>query len=49
MDNLAWIKALTKDPIHKKIMAIRDDYVSNNMFHPDEAIALGGRKVEKGF
>ena len=36
MDNLAWIKALKKDPIHKKIMAIRDDYVNNNMFDPDE-------------
>ena len=39
MDNLAWMKALKKDPIHKKIMATRDDYVNNNMFDPDEAIA----------
>ena len=37
--NLAWMKALKKDPIHKKIMATRDDYVNNNMFDPDEAIA----------
>ena len=29
MDNLARMKALKKDPIHKKIMATRDDY--NNM------------------
>ena len=25
MNNLAWMKALRKDPIHKKIMATRDD------------------------
>ena len=28
-----------KDPIHNKIMATRDDYVNNDMFDPDEAIA----------
>ena len=28
------MKALKKDPIHKKIMATRDDYVNNNMFDP---------------
>ena len=39
MNNLAWMKALKKDPIHKKIMATRDDYVNNDMFDPDEAIA----------
>ena len=37
MNNLAWMKALTKDPIHKEIM--RDDYVNNDMFDQDEAIA----------
>ena len=36
---MAWMKALQKDPIHKKIMATRYDYVNNNMFDPDEAIA----------
>ena len=44
MDNLAWMKALKKDPIHKKIMATRDDYVNNNMFDPDEAIAAAVKK-----
>ena len=39
MNNLAWMKALKKDPIHKKMMATRDDYVNNNMFDQDEAIA----------
>ena len=39
MNNLAWMKALQKDPIHKKIMATRDDYVNNDMFDQDEAIA----------
>ena len=32
MNNLAWMKALRKDPIHKKVMATRDDYVNNDMF-----------------
>ena len=44
MDNLAWMKALKKDPIDKKIMATRDDYVNNNMFDLDEAIAAAVRK-----
>ena len=44
MDNLAWMKALKKDPIHKKIMATQDDYVNNNMFDPDEAIAAAVKK-----
>ena len=39
MNNLAWMKALRKDPIHKKIMATRDDYLNNDMFDQDEAIA----------
>ena len=33
------MKALKKDPIHKKIMATRDDYVNNDIFDPDEAVA----------
>ena len=44
MDNLAWMKALKKDPIHKKIMATRDEYVNNNMFDPDEAIEVAVKK-----
>ena len=44
MDNLEWMKALKKDPIHKKIMATRDEYVNNNMFDPDEAIAAAVKK-----
>ena len=44
MDNLAWTKALKKDPIYKKIKATRDDYVNNNMFDPDEARAAAVKK-----
>ena len=44
MDNLAWMKALKKDPIHKKIMATRDDYVNNNRFDRDKAIAAAVKK-----
>ena len=39
MNNLAWMKALKKHPIHKKIVATRDDYVNNNMFDQGGAIA----------
>ena len=39
MNNLAWMKALRKVTIHKKVMATRDDYVNNDMFDQDEAIA----------
>ena len=39
VDNLTWMKALKNDPIHKTIMSSRDDYVDNDMFDPDEAIA----------
>ena len=47
MNNLAWMKALKKDPIHKKIMATRhgdSHYVNNNMFDPDEAIAAAVKR-----
>ena len=30
-DNLAWMRTLKKDPLHKKIMATRDEYVNNNI------------------
>ena len=39
MDNLAWLKAQKRDPIHRKIMATRDNYVNDDMFYPDEATA----------
>ena len=32
-------ESVEKDPIHKKIMATRDDYVDHDMFDPDEAMA----------
>ena len=38
------MKALKKDPIHKKIISTRDDYVNNNMFDLDEAIAAAVKK-----
>ena len=44
MDNLAWMKALKKDPVHKKIMATRDDYVNKDMFDQDEAFAAAIEK-----
>ena len=33
------MKALKKDPIHKKIMATWDDYGDSDMFTPNAAIA----------
>ena len=44
MNNLAWMRALREDPFHKKIMATRDDYVNNDMFDQDEAIAAAVKK-----
>ena len=44
MDNLACMKALKRDLIHKKIMVTRDDCVNNNMFDSDEAIAAAVKK-----
>ena len=31
--------SIENDPIHKKIMATRDNFVKNDMFDPDEAMA----------
>ena len=42
MDNLAWMKAMKKDPLHKMIIATRDDYV--NMVDLDEAVAAAVKK-----
>ena len=36
MVNLAWMKALKKDRIYKKIMATRDDYVYNEDLLEDQ-------------
>ena len=44
MDNVAWMETLKKDPIHKKIVAIRDDYVNNDMFDPNKAMAAAMNK-----
>ena len=44
MDNLTWMKAMKKDPIHKKIMVTPADYVGNDMFDPDEAMAAAVNK-----
>ena len=38
------MKALRKDPIHKKIMATRDDHVNNDKFDQDEATAVSVEK-----
>ena len=41
-------ESIEKKTIHKKIMAAQDDYVDNDMFDPDEAIAaaLDKRKFQ---
>ena len=44
INNLVWMKALKKDPIHKKTMATQDDYVNNDMFYQDEAISAAVEK-----
>ena len=38
------MKVLKKDPVHKKIMATQDDFVNNDMFDLDKAIAAAVKK-----
>ena len=38
VDNLRWMKALKKDPIHKKIMETKEAFVNDDSFDPDEAL-----------
>ena len=37
-DRLLWMKKLKSDPVHKKIMQTKDDFVSNDYFDQEEAI-----------
>ena len=37
-------ESVKKHPNYKKIMVTRDDYVNNNMFDQDEAIAAAVKK-----
>ena len=38
VDNLRWMQALKKDPIHKKIMQTKEAYVNDDSFDPGEAL-----------
>ena len=38
LDNLRWITALKKDPVHKKIMETKEAFVKEDSFDPDEAL-----------
>ena len=37
-DRLLWMKKLKSDPVHKKIMQTKYDFVSNDNFDPEVAI-----------
>lgn len=39
VDNLHWIKALKKDPIHEKIMKTKEALVNEESFDPEEALS----------
>ena len=41
---LLWMKQLQSDPVHKKIMQTRDDFVSNDNFHSEEAMEAAVEK-----
>jgi hypothetical protein len=47
VDNLRWIKALKKDPVHRKIMETKETFVNEDSFDPDEALsaAVDKRKL----
>ena len=38
MDNIRWIKALRKDPVHKKLMQAKEALINEDSFGPDEAL-----------
>lgn len=38
IERLLWLKALKKDPVHKKIMHTKDSLVENDDFDPEEAL-----------
>ena len=44
MDRPLWMKNLKSDPVHKKIMQIKDDVASNDNFDPEEAIEAAVEK-----
>ena len=44
MECIVWMRQLKKDPVHKKIMHIKDELVENDEFDPEEAM---GAAVDK--
>ena len=44
MERLLWMQQLKKDPIHHKIMQMRDAFVNYDDFDPDEAMEAAGDK-----
>ena len=43
-DRLFWMKKLKSDPVHRKIMQTKDDFVSNDNFDPEEAVEAAVEK-----
>ena len=44
MDRLQWMSQLKRDPVHRKIMKIRDAFVAKDEFDPDEALVAAAKK-----
>ena len=38
MHNIRWLKALKKDPVHRKIMQTKEALINEDSFDPDEAL-----------
>ena len=38
MDNIRWIQAFKKDPVHRKIMQTKEALINEDSFDPDEAL-----------
>ena len=44
-DRLLWMKYLSSDPVHKKIMQTKNNFVNNDHFDQEEAM---GAAIERG-
>ena len=52
MDNIRWIKALKKDPEHRKIIQTKEALINEDSFDPDEPLPAAVEKesfFEKAF
>ena len=44
IDSIRWIKAIKKDPVHRKIMQTKEALINEDSFDPDEALPAAVEK-----